>query len=201
VTLPRLASTVPALFLLAACAQGPSYVLPTDPPVDVQGTGKPGQATATRTRTERLVVTAVDPVKRTISLKQPTGEIETRGVGPQVEEFEKVKAGDVLLAQFDETLVLELQPANTRPVPETAVPAARTADPEALPGVGGATGSVETVTVVSIDTVGRVVVFLRQNGETFWVKAAKGLHIEQLKLGQPVFTTLTRSMIVKLQHP
>jgi hypothetical protein len=191
--------TLGLLVLLGACATGSSRPMPTEPPVEVRPTGAPGQAAASRTRTERLEVMAVDPVKRTISLKQPTGEVETMSVGKQVEGLEQVKAGDVLVAQYDEGLVLELQPADTRAVPETTIQVPGRSSADAVAGVGGATGTQATVLVVAVDYVARTVVFELPNGDRRWVKAGKGVQVQNVKLGDRLLATYVQSMVVKLE--
>jgi hypothetical protein len=65
--------------------------------------------------------------------------------------------------------------------------------------VGGATGLQETVLVVSIDYKTRLVIFQLPNGDRKWVKAAKGIELEQLKAGDRLLATYVQSMVVKLE--
>jgi hypothetical protein len=194
---------VPTLGLLVfqgACTTRSSGPMPTEPPVEVRPTGAPGQVAASRTRTERLEVMAVDPVGRTISLKQPTGEVETMAVGKSVEGLEQVRVGDVLVAQYDEGLALELQPADSRDVPETTIQVPRRSAADAVAGVGGATGTQATVLVVAVDRVARTVVFELPNGERRWVKAGQGVQLQNVNLGDRLLATYVQSMVVRLER-
>jgi hypothetical protein len=193
------APTLSVLLLQGACATGATGSMPTEAPVEVNRTATSGQASATRTRTERLEVMAVDPVKRTISLKQPTGEVETMSVGKQVERLDEVKVGDVLVAQYDEGLMLQYQPPNTRAIEDHAIAATPHAEAGAISGVGGATARQGTVLVVSIDYVSRLVIFELANGDRQWVKAGKDIDLQRLKAGDRLVATYVQSMVVKLE--
>jgi hypothetical protein len=184
------------LLLQGACATGPGVPPPTEPPIEVKGTGAPGQAATTRSRSARLEVTALDLARRSISLRQPTGEVETMTVGAQV-RLEEVAVGDSVVVEYTEGLMLEFQPADTRTVPPTAVKV----EPRGveLGPAGGATGMQATVQVISIDYGTRLVVVEMPNGDRKWVKAGPGIRLENLTAGDRLLATYVQAIAFKLE--
>ena len=88
---------------LVSQAQQPTTTLDTSP----------GKATATETTRATATVTAVDPKTRALSLKQANGNVVEMTAGPEVRNFDQIKVGDQVQAEFVRALSLELKKAGT----------------------------------------------------------------------------------------
>jgi hypothetical protein len=70
-------------------------------------------APGTGTLTSAVVITArveaVDPARRTVTLKGPKGNVKTVEAGPDVRNFDQIKVGDMVVARYVESLTLTLK--------------------------------------------------------------------------------------------
>jgi ribosomal protein L6P/L9E len=70
-------------------------------------------APGTGTLTSAVVITArveaVDPARRTVTLKGPKGNVKTVEAGPEVRNFDQIKVGDMVVARYVESLTLTLK--------------------------------------------------------------------------------------------
>src|SRR5258708_8396823 len=137
----RMRSNVCTL-ILAAASLAPSALLaqPLDPAAagaSITATA-PGKGVAERVAQITASVEAVDSAKRSVTLKGPGGDIVTLAVGPEVQNFDQIRVGDLLVVRYLEALTLELKKRGTakrerteRDVTEKARPGERPAAVEA----------------------------------------------------------------------
>ena len=64
---------------------------------------KQNQMTATAT------IKAIDPAKRTVTLRSDNGDEDTFTVGPDVTRFDQLKVGDTIRATYLESLVFQVR--------------------------------------------------------------------------------------------
>lgn len=69
----------------------------------------PNAVAAARTVDLTATITAIDKAKRAVTLKGPQGNEKTVIAGPDVRNFDQLKVGDQVVAQYTEALVLELK--------------------------------------------------------------------------------------------
>lgn len=69
----------------------------------------PNVVAAGRTVDVTATITAIDKAKRAVTLKGPQGNEKTIIAGPEVKNFDQLKVGDQVVAQYTEALVLELK--------------------------------------------------------------------------------------------
>src|SRR3954447_1776960 len=156
---------VSVAFLIVACASSkPSG----EPPIEVQSTGTPGEAAATRSQKLTATVLAVDTASRKLTVKGEDGSSETINVPPAVKRLDEIAAGDRIEVDVQEGILFPYQPPGSAFV-EPAV------------AVGGAIQS--TVTIIGFDTKSRIVQFQDPDGNKYEVKAGPKLAIEKLKVG------------------
>jgi hypothetical protein len=194
-----------AVLLAAACATatppapppappGP-FALATGRPVEATSTGTPGQAVAVRAERMLGTVRSVDPAARSVKLEWMGGGIVTFKIGPEVKLFDDLAAGDSVLIDVEQRLLLEVQQPGTESVPLT-VTGGRAAD---APNGIGASGVRATVTVTKVDLGTRIVGFADPAGATYQVKAGPGLRIEQLKTGDRLLATYAQAIAIRLE--
>lgn len=187
-----------ALTTLALSA-GPAAAQGAAPVPEVKATGTPGVAEAVRTSKITATVTAVDVANRTVTLKGPKGNERTIQVDKRVERLDEVAVGDKVQIEFQEGLMLELQPSGAAPVEPEAVVIADKAGKDQAPGGVAAEGVRATVTVTAIDKANRMVVFQGPGGRFHQVKAGPKIDIEKLKVGDKLVATYVQAVAVQLQ--
>ena len=187
-----------AAFLLAACASSSASKPSGPPPVEVQSTGVPGEAAAIRTHRMTAKVVAVDTAARRLTLQGEDGKTETVNVPPEVRRFNEVSPGDTVVAEVQEGLLLEYQPAGSTFVAPTAAAAAERVGPGGPPGVAVAAAVQSTVTIIGIDLKSRVVQFQDPDGQKYAVKAGPNLSIEKLTVGDRLLATYATTVAIAL---
>jgi hypothetical protein len=195
-----------AAILLAASAQAqaPAAKAPAPAakaPVEMNPTGTPGKAAATRSAQVTATIKAIDVAARSLTLQNQAGETETFKVGPQVQRFAEFAVGDVIVVDYEQGLALEFQPAGSETVAPTAVAAGGRAGKDQAPGAAAAAGVQATVNVTAIDVAKRLVTFQGPGGNVYQVKAGPKVQIEKLKVGDRLLATYVESVAVKLEKP
>jgi hypothetical protein len=183
-----------ALLVVACASSKPSG----EPPIEVQSTGTPGEASATRSQKLTATVLAVDTASRKLTLKREDGSSQTISVPPNVKRLDEVSAGDKIEVDVQEGILFEYQPPGTPFVePAVAVGAAKAGANEAPAGaVAGAVQS--TVTVIGVDNKSRIVQFQDPDGNKYEVKAGPKLAIEKLKVGDRLLATYAATIAISL---
>jgi len=102
--------------ILAAASLAPSALLAQ--PLDAAAGAiviatAPGEGVAERVAQVTASVEAVDSAKRTVALKGPAGNIVTLPVGPEVQNFDEIRVGDLVVVSYFEALTLELEKSGT----------------------------------------------------------------------------------------
>jgi hypothetical protein len=166
--------------------------------LEMKNAGVPGVAEATRTVKETLEVVAVDLATRSLTVKDAKGVVDTITVSPKVKRLSEVAAGDKLVIQFKEGLVLELQsPGDAPAATEAAAGGARNPKDKA-PG-GEVVGAVRaTVTVTAIDLPNRAVVLQGPEGKYHQVKAGPSIQLDRLKVGDKLIATYVQAVAIDL---
>jgi Cu/Ag efflux protein CusF len=158
-----------------------------------------GQAAAASVVRITASVEGLDAADRTVTLKGPRGRVLTLPVGPEVQNFDQIKAGDIVVVRYLEALSLDLKKSGAggpRERTETQAGAA------ARPGERPATGEPRQVTVVA-DVVGvdpkRQLVTLRVPRRTVDVKVRDPNQLKLLKVGDQVEATYTEAMAIAIE--
>ncbi|MGT2508309.1 hypothetical protein [Cupriavidus basilensis] len=91
----------------------------------------PGKAAFSETTKVAATVMKIDAASRTVTLKGPKGRVFDLAVGDEVRNFDQVKVGDKVVAEYKQALTLELKkgvtglPNAPNAKPGTAPPRAR----------------------------------------------------------------------------
>ncbi len=168
-------------------------------PVEVKATGKKGQAGAARKVKLTATIKAVDAAARTVTLEGKDGVTQTVKVPPEVKRFDEFAAGDTVVIELAQGLLLEYQPAGAETVEPKVEVAAGKAEPGKAPAAAAAAGVQATVTITAIDLKNRMVVFEGPQGGVYQVKAGPKLAIDKLKVGDKLLATYAEAVAVKLE--
>jgi hypothetical protein len=191
----RLIPLAAAAVILSACATTPKE----PPPVEVKATGMPGEAIATRTTKLSVKVKAVDQATRTLTVIARDGETQTIKVPPEVKRFGEIVAGDSVVVEVNQGLLLEYLPPGQAGVETAAAAVGAVSGQGATPGAAVAGGVQGTVTIVELDAQSRVVTFQDLDGNRYKVKAGPGLAIEKLKVGDRLVATYVQTLAIGIE--
>src|SRR3954464_303744 len=98
---------VSVAFLIVACASSkPSG----EPPIEVQSTGTPGEAAATRSQKLTATVLAADTASRRRTVRRGGGRGERITVRPAVKRLDEIAAGDRIEVDVQEGVLFQYQP-------------------------------------------------------------------------------------------
>jgi hypothetical protein len=157
-----------------------------------------------RQHTEHLTATvaSVDPQKRTIMLVTPSGERSEFDVGPDVRNFEHIKAGDRVMLSYYVGVAFQLRPPGTDAQGAMTTEQVQRA-PEGAKPSGALTRTYNTtVKIESIDLASNQVTVKRADGTVLTV-AVEDPQVQQrirkLKPGDAVQVTYTEQLAVSVQ--
>jgi len=153
-----------------------------------------GTATATAT------VESVNPQTRQITLRNEAGESYTLIAGPEVQNFDQVRAGDRVEAEYYESIALNVRAPGAAPADnEIRQAAARTAEPGEKPAGIAAQHVTVTATVTAVDKKKQTVSLKGPQGNVRKVKVRNPKNLENLAVGDQVVITYTEALAVAVR--
>jgi Cu/Ag efflux protein CusF len=172
------------------------------------GSAPPAEATARPSGTlgENLVSTtatvkAIDQKTRQVTLERADGSVVKFRAGDQVRNLAQVKVGDVVRADYYESLAFEVRkPGEGAPGTSVADVAARA---ELGEKPGAATGRVTTITatIAAIDKTAMTVTLRSPDGELTTVKARNPDNLNRVVVGDLVDITYTEALAISVEAP
>jgi hypothetical protein len=158
-------------------------------------TSTPGKVGVAQTVDFSATITAIDKATRTITLKGPKGDEQKVVAGPEVKNFDQLKVGDTVTAQYIESLVLELKKGGGKKVEKTEKSAAAAAKPGEKPA--GAAGRQVTVVgdVTKIDAATQTVT-VKGPQRTVDLKVRDPEQFKLIAVGDQIEATYTEAMAV-----
>lgn len=153
----------------------------------------PGKAAAAEVVKIAAMVTAVDKATRTVTLKGPKGNELSVIAGPEVKNFDQIKAGDQVTLEYVEALSLQLKKGGGAAVARTEKAGVAAAKPGEKPA--GAVGREVTVVadVVDVNAQSQVVT-LKGPQRTVELKVKDPEQFKLIKKGDQVEATYTEAM-------
>jgi hypothetical protein len=162
-------------------------------------TGEPG-AISVMVAKASAGVESVDAAKRTVTLKMPDGAMKTLKCGPEVRNFEQIKAGDQVNLTFVDEVAAYIRKADAPPLAEEEAMVAL-APKGAKPGVLMAETAELKVKVEAVDLKKHTVTFANPDGSMKTVKVgkkAKGA-LKDLKKGDDIVLRLTQALMIDVK--
>ncbi len=148
-------------------------------------------------------VTAVDPATRTITLRGPEGNSVEVVAGPDIRNFNQIKAGDTLTLDYYESVAVDVRPAGSG-APEVVTETAATRSAKgAQPG--GAVGRQTTITaeIWHINPSANLVILKGPQGNRRTIQVrdpALRAKLQQLKEGDLVDFTITQAVAAAIHR-
>lgn len=159
---------------------------------------EPGKAVIVSAAEITATVVAIDKTTRTVTLKGPQGKSVDIVAGEQVRNFDQIKVGDQVVAQYQQALSLELKKTRTTGAPTETVAAAR-AKPGERPA--GAVGREITALadVVNVDPKNSIISLKGPRGNVFDLKVQNQDHFKVVKKGDQVEVTYTEALALSVE--
>ena len=159
-----------------------------------QGVIEVGAVTAT------AKVTAVDPVKRTVTLTNEAGAANNYKLGKAVRNFDQIKVGDEVKATLLESVAVVVRKSGA-PADTGARGLVAVAPKGAMPGVIMAKTRQISAKIVSVDTGARTVTIEGPMGGTQTIKAGPKVNLDELQKGDDVTLRLTDALAIRVETP
>jgi Cu/Ag efflux protein CusF len=159
---------------------------------------EPGKVGVAQTVKITGTITAIDKASRDVTLKGPQGNELTVTAGPEIKNFDKLKVGDQVDAQYVEALTLELKKGGGMAVARTEQKGAVGAKPGQAPA--GAVGRQVTIVadVVGLDPAKHVVT-LKGPQRTVELKVPDPEQFKRIAKGDQVEATFTQALALTVE--
>ncbi len=158
----------------------------------------PGQATMTGIAKVTATVVGIDAATRTVSLKDRKGRVEQLVAGEEVRNFDQIKLGDVVSAEYREAISLSLKKGHglrssaEREVIERSAPGAKP---------GGTIGREVTVmaNVVAVNAEKRMVTLKGPMGNTVDLLVEDPAQLQNIRQGDQVEAVYTEAVAIAVE--
>ena len=158
----------------------------------------PGMAGAAQTVSIVATITAVDKTTRDITLKGPQGNEVTFTAGPGVKNFDNLKVGDQVKADYTEALTLELKKGGGLVVQRTDTAAVAGAKPGELPAGAGGRQVTIVADVVAVDAAKQTIA-LKGPQRTVELRIPNPEQFKKISKGDQVEATFTQAVAIAVQ--
>ena len=159
----------------------------------------PGKGVAMQAVKATATVESVDPATRAVKLKMPKGDTRTITAGEEVKNFDQIKVGDKVTAEYVEALAIELKKDGKAVVGRTETGSLERAAPGQKPG-GVATREIVAVAdVIGVDTAKKTVSVKNGQGETIVLNIRDPEQLKLIKKGDQIQATYTEAVAISLK--
>jgi len=158
----------------------------------------PGMAAAAQTVSITATITAVDKKTRDITLNGPQGNEVTFTAGPDVKNFDNLKVGDQVKADYTEALTLELKKGGGLVVQRTDKAAVAGAKPGELPAGAGGRQVTIVADVVAVDAAKQTIA-LKGPQRTVELRIPNPEQFKKISKGDQVEATFTQAVAIAVQ--
>jgi hypothetical protein len=163
-------------------------------------TGKPG-IVVTDVSVAKATVEAIDYDKRTVTLKGPEGNTLTLKVDKNAKNFDQVKKGDQVTAEYYESVAVFVRKPGAEPG-AAGLETVQVAPPGQKPAGMVVNTSELTATVAAIDYKKRTVTLKGPEGNTKTLKVDKSVKkFNNIKKGDDVVVRVTEAVAISVQSP
>jgi len=154
---------------------------------------------ASQSMTVSAVVTAIDHETRVVTVRKPDGEEITFTASEEARNLPQVSVGDVLMAEFVETVSIEVM-ANEGYEPEAVGAAAMARAKEGeMPGVAMMDAQITTATVEEINIEANTFKLKEIDGSVNEYVARNPQNLKRAKVGDLVVITVTETLAITVE--
>ena len=180
---------------LATLAAGPAAAQSGSATVAKTAPGRAAVAEAVRAT---ATVKAVDKADRLVTLEGPPGNVFVVHVSDKVRNFDQIKPGDVVVAEYLEALTLELKRGTGQVRERIERESGARAQPGQAPGAAAGRQVTVVANVIAVDP-SRQTVRLRGPQRTIDLKVRDPEQLKLAKVGDQVEATFTEAVAIALE--
>ena len=158
----------------------------------------PGTATMAAAVKVTAIVQAVDKANRLVTLKGPEGNIVVVQAGPEVKNFDQIKAGDEVAARYMEALTLTLKKGSGAPREMVESEGAAAAKPGEKPGAAAGRKVTVMADVIAVDAKNQTI-RLRGPKRTVDLPVKDPKQFALVKVGDQVEATYVEAVALSVE--
>jgi Cu/Ag efflux protein CusF len=197
----KLIRTITALLIAAGIIGAAPLVAQAQSAPTTQSavTTAPGKVAGAATTEVTAKVVAVDPSQRTVTLQSADGKTRSIEVGDEVRNFDQIKVGDTVHAQYTQALALELKKGPTSmaaPTEEQSITPAP--PPGAKPGGTVARKVTATAEVIAVDPAKQIVTLRGPKGNEVDLEVQDPNQLKNIKTGDHVKVTYVEALAIRV---
>jgi len=151
-----------------------------------------------QTATMTAMVEAIDHETREVTLKGPEGDTMTFVAGDDVRNLDQVSVGDTVVAQYQQSLDIEVVPNDGSAPGAGGMTVAGRAEKGEMPGAAVVNSQVVTATVEAIDLENNTFKLKGPSGEVQEYVARDPEHLKKAEVGDLVVITYTEAVALSV---
>ncbi len=169
------------------------------PSTTTELTTSPGRATVTERTSGSVMIASINRATRDILLKDANGKMIEIQASPEVRNFDQLKVGDKVHAEYAQALSLQLKKAGTAKTDASLKQLEAKAPKGSTPGA--VAGQVLTITtdVVATDPAKQTVTLKGPRGQTVDLRVRDPAQFANVKVGDHVEATYTEALAVVVE--
>ncbi|NUA26617.1 hypothetical protein [Cupriavidus basilensis] len=186
-------------FLVAAALAVMAGSALAQPETQVEVKKAPGQVTMSGTARVTATVVAIEAATRTVSLKDKKGKVVSLVVGEDARNFDQLKVGDVVTAEYKEAITLTLKKQGGGKSALSEHESMDRSAPGAKPG--GTAGREVTILadVVAVNAKTKMVTLRGPKGNTLDLMVEDPEQMKNIKKGDQVQAVYTEAVAVSVE--
>jgi hypothetical protein len=184
---------------VAAAALPPAATAQQAPATSSAVVTAPGKAMATRTTKASAVIVALDAANRLITLKTANGKTFEVTAGPEVKNFDQLKVGQKVHAEYAEALSLELKKGGGGKSAASEKAGAAAAQPGQKPGAVAGRQVTVLADVVAVDHKTHLVTLRGPAGNQIDIQVDDPEQLKNIKKGDQVEASYTEAIAVMVE--
>jgi hypothetical protein len=195
-TVTGIAAATFCTLIIAGCSSEKATSLPPQPTVAVaEASGAKGAA---RQHEVTIVATVekVDQTERLVTLKGPSGNLDTIREGPEVRNLAQIKRGDHVVATYYQSLAFQVVKPEDAKLGATMDEGVGRAKVGERPGAIDARVVTVVADIVSLDRKNQQAVLKGPEGKTITVDVENPANFDKVKVGDRVEITYTEAVAI-----
>ncbi|MEM5295005.1 hypothetical protein VSR82_11735 [Burkholderia sp. JPY481] len=168
----------------------------TETPVTVKS--EPGRVTVSGTVKTTSTVVGIEPETRTVLLKDPKGKVVQVVVGEEARNFDQIKVGDVVKAEYSQALTLMLKKGNA-PLTANETQTLDRAPAGAKPGGSASRQVTIMANVIAVDRQSGVVTLKGPQGNMVDLVVQDPEQLKRIKKGDQMQAVYTEAVAIAVE--